>query len=49
MEEIEETLIYRNPFYEKAMDFSVDTDNIDIENICLTIQKNLIEQGSGKK
>ncbi|RLC26237.1 MAG: shikimate kinase [Deltaproteobacteria bacterium] len=41
MEEIEETLIYRNPFYEKAMDFSVYTDNIDIKNVCLTIQKKL--------
>ena len=41
MEEIEETLIYRNPFYEKAMDFFVDTDNLDIENVCLIIQKKL--------
>ena len=49
MEEIEETLIYRNPFYEKAMDFSVDTDNIDVENVCLTIQKNLMEQGVGNQ
>ena len=49
MEEIEETLIYRNPFYEKAMDFSVDTDNIDIENICLTVQKKLSKTGSKEK
>ena len=41
MEEIEETLIYRNPFYENAMDFSVDTDNIDIENVCIAAQKKL--------
>ena len=42
MEEIEETLIYRNPFYEKAMDFFVDTDNLDIENVCLAVQKKLV-------
>jgi shikimate kinase len=41
IEEIEETLIYRKPFYEKAMDFFVDTDDIDIENVCLIIQKKL--------
>ena len=46
IEEIEETLIYRNPFYEKAMDFYVDTDNIDIENVCLAVQKKLSKTGS---
>jgi len=49
MEEIEETLISRNPFYEKAMDFSVDTDNIDIENVCITIQKKLNGTGITEK
>ena len=49
MEEIEETLIYRDPFYEKAMEFFVDTDNIDIENICFLIQKNLNNMDAGKK
>ena len=47
MEEIEETLIYRKPFYEKAMDFFVDTDNLDIENVCLSIQKKLNDMDAG--
>ena len=35
--EIQETLLTRNPFYEKAMDFFVDTDFMDIEAVCDTI------------
>ncbi|MEA3427736.1 MAG: shikimate kinase [Thermodesulfobacteriota bacterium] len=34
VEEIEETLLDRKPLYESAMDFSVDTDNRSIEDIC---------------
>ena len=37
IEEIQETLLARNPFYERAMDFFVDTDSMDIEAICDTI------------
>ena len=34
IEEIKETLDLRTPLYEKAMDFSVDTDKTSIEKIC---------------
>jgi shikimate kinase len=34
VEEIQETLLVRNPFYERAMDFFVDTDFMDIEAVC---------------
>jgi shikimate kinase len=37
IEEIEETLLMRNPYYEKAMDFLVDTDVMEVEAICDTI------------
>ena len=37
IEEIQEKLLARNPFYERAMDFFVDTDSMDIEAICDTI------------
>lgn len=37
VEEIQETLFVRNPYYEKAMDFVVDTDLMDIETVCDTI------------
>jgi len=37
VEEIQETLLVRNPFYERAMDFFVDTDSMDIEAVCDTI------------
>ena len=40
-DEIEEVLNIRNPLYEKAMDFSVDTDDKDISDICNTIIKEL--------
>jgi shikimate kinase len=33
LDEIEEVLEYRRPFYEKAMDFSVDTTSKSIEHI----------------
>ena len=34
MEEIKDTLLFRNPLYEDAMDFSVDTDDLKIDEIC---------------
>ncbi len=37
-DEIEETLNFRNPIYEGAMDFSIDTDGMIIEEICDLIQ-----------
>jgi len=37
-DEIEETLNFRNPIYEGAMDFSIDTDILTIEEICTIIQ-----------
>ncbi len=41
LEEIEETLLFRNPLYEDAMDFYVDTDGIEIDDICKTIITNM--------
>lgn len=43
VEEIKETLFLRNPYYEKAMDFFVDTDLIGIEAVCGTIIQKLEE------
>jgi shikimate kinase len=43
VDEIKETLLMRNPYYEKAMDFIVDTDLIDIETVCGTILQKLEE------
>lgn len=40
-DEIEETLNFRNPIYEGAMDFSIDTDWMTIEEICAIIQNRL--------
>lgn len=41
VEEIQETLLARNPYYERAMDFSVDTDFMDIDSVCDTIIQKL--------
>jgi shikimate kinase len=41
VEEIQETLLLRNPYYEKAMDFFVDTDSMDIEAVGEMIIQNL--------
>ncbi len=41
VEEIQETLLARNPYYERAMDFFVDTDFMDIETVCDTIIQKL--------
>lgn len=35
--EIEDTLLSRLPYYKKAMDFSTETDNFDIDEICAKI------------
>jgi shikimate kinase len=40
-EEIKETLLFRKPLYEKAMDFSIDTDNLDIDDVCKAVITNL--------
>ena len=45
VEEIHETLLNRNPFYEKAMDFDVDTDGIGIDEVCHAIIKKLNDKG----
>jgi shikimate kinase len=41
IDEVHETLQNRNPFYEKAMDFVVDTDDIGIHEVCNIIIKKL--------
>lgn len=41
LEEIEDTLFERNPLYEDAMDFSVDTDERQIKEICEIIVNGL--------
>jgi len=40
-EEIKETILFRKPYYEKAMDFSIDTDNLDIDGVCKAVIINL--------
>lgn len=40
-EEIKETLLLRKPYYEKAMNFSIDTDNLDIHGVCIGVMTNL--------
>jgi len=40
-EEIKETLLFRKPYYKKTMDFSIDTDNLDIHGVCIGIMTNL--------
>ena len=45
VEEIHETLLNRNPFYEKAMDLDVDTDDIGIDEVCHAIIKKLNDKG----
>ncbi len=45
VEEIRETLLNRNPFYDKAMDFDVNTDDIGIDEVCHAIIKKLNDKG----
>ena len=40
-EEIKETLLLRKPYYRKTMDFSIDTDNLDIHGVCIGVMTNL--------
>ena len=40
-EEIKETLLLRKPYYEKTMDFSIDTDKLDIHGVCIGVMTNL--------
>lgn len=37
LEEIEETLTFRNPLYQDSMDFFIHTDGMEIDEICNTI------------
>ncbi len=39
--EIEETLAVRNPLYEAAMDFFIDTDDMSVSEICRKIKNKL--------
>lgn len=41
IEEIEETLSNRHPVYQQAMNFSVDTDDLNVEDICKRILRKL--------
>ena len=41
LEEIEEMLQIRNPHYEQAMDFSIETDTCSVGEICEAIEKKL--------
>ena len=45
--EIEETLIERDPFYRRAMDFQVNTDNLGLDAIVDSIIENLRRLDSG--
>jgi shikimate kinase len=40
-DEIKETLLSRNPLYEEAMEFSVDTDDLSVDGVCETIIQRL--------
>lgn len=41
MDEIEETLSFRRPLYEKAADFSVDTDGMGLKTICKSLMEKI--------
>jgi shikimate kinase len=45
VDEIGDMLSIRNPYYEKAMDIAVDTNFVDVDEICKLILKNLYELG----
>ena len=40
--EIEEILLERESYYKQAMDFSVDTDNRQIEEVCESVMGHLL-------
>jgi shikimate kinase len=46
--EIDEILAFRKPFYEKAMDYAIDTDNRDISDVCSDIV-NMIDTAKEKQ
>jgi len=41
VEEIEETLFSRNPYYENAMDIYIDANSVGIDEVCNAIIKKL--------
>lgn len=41
VEEVEQILLTRNQYYEKAMDFYIDTDYLDVNGVCRDIIKKL--------
>ncbi|MBW2010214.1 MAG: shikimate kinase [Deltaproteobacteria bacterium] len=45
--EIEATLLSRKPFYENAMDFCVDTDDLCVEDICSAVINNIMHSHAG--
>jgi shikimate kinase len=46
MEEIEDMLLKRNPYYESASDFSIQTDDVPVSEITQTIIEKLNESNS---
>ena len=48
MEEIEDMLLKRNPYYESAGDFSIHTDDVPVDEITQKIIKKLNESSSDK-
>jgi len=46
MEEIEDLLLKRNPYYESASDFSIQTDDVPVSKITQTIIEKLNESNS---
>jgi shikimate kinase len=46
MEEIEDLLLKRNPYYESASDFSIQTDDVPVSEITQTIIEKLNESNS---
>ena len=43
MAEVGTTLVEREPLYEKAMDFFVDTDNQQVDGVCDAIMRQLVK------
>jgi shikimate kinase len=41
-DEIKETLLLRKPYYGKAMDFFIDTDNLNIDGVCKAVIKRIV-------
>lgn len=47
--EIEEIVKSRNPLYESAMDFEIETDDFTVDDICVKIIEQLMAMGMKKK